>query len=206
MTHIFSKIFSSGPFSAVRPYLGGSDRPVELEERAPAEPTDGFERSDGRESTAPPTEDMRRESARSGMRVALQAFPQVVHLLIDPGQDWGEKLSREVGLPLISLTDEKIDCLETELKKPEYAGGFILEGHLADSEAAEKLDGLLENTDPSDRRVLSWELVDDKHQEVLDHYINQDLLWMVPESSNPSCPDQARNNMVSCLTGLPVLN
>ena len=207
MTRIFSKIFSSGPFSAVRPYLGGSEEPVNLEGSAAAEPTDGFESGPQEpESASPPTQDLRNESTRSGMKAALQAFPQIVHLLVDPGQDWGENLSKEVGLPLISLTDEGVDCLEAELKKPEYAGGFILEGFPQDSVAAEKLDGLLENTDPTGRRVLSWELSDSRHQEVLDHYMNQDLLWMVPESNDPACSTQAKDNLMSCLSGLPALN
>ena len=191
----------------MRPYLGGSDEPVNLEESAPAEPTDGFESGPQEpESAAPPTQELRNESARSGLKTALQAFPQVVHLLVDPDENWGENLSKEVGLPLISLRDENVDGLEAELKKPEYARGFILEGFPHDSVAAEKLDGLLENTDPTGRRVLSWELSDSRHQEVLDHYMNQDLLWMVPEATDPTCASQAKDNLMSCLSGLPALN
>ena len=191
----------------MRPYLGGSDEPVNLEKSAPAEPTDGFESGQQEsESVAPPTQELRNESARSGLKTALQAFPQVVHLLVDPDQNWGENLSKEVGLPLISLKDENVDGLEAELKKPEYAKGFILEGFPQDSVAAEKLDGLLENTDPTGRRVVSWELSNSRHQEVLDHYMNQDLLWMVPEPTDPTCASQAKDNLMSCLSGLPALN
>jgi hypothetical protein len=207
VTRIFSKIFSGGPFSAVRPYLGGSDEPVSLDEAPISEPSDAFERAETEadESTAPPLQDLRSESARGGLKTALQAFPQIVHLLVDPENDWGENLSREVGLPLISLTDDSVDGLESELQKPKYAKGFILEGYPHDSLAAEKLDGLLEKTGPEDRRVLSWELSDNAHQEVLDHYMNQDLLWMVPESGDPTCPLQAKDNLMSCLHGLPAL-
>jgi hypothetical protein len=208
VTRIFSKIFSAGPFSAVRPYLGGSDEPVELEDAPVEGPSDEFERAEPQEpvADAPPAQDIRKESSRSGMQVALQAFPQVVHLLVDPQQQWGENLSQEVGLPLISLTEKNVDNLEAELRKPEYADGFILEGYPNDSSAAEKLDGLLENTGHEGRRVLSWELSDDAHQEVLDHYMNQDLLWMVPEASDPSSVVQAKDNLMSCLHGLPALN
>ena len=207
MTRIFSNIFSAGPFSAVRPY-NGSDDPVDFEESPVEDPADAFERAEPtppESPSTPPTQELGKQSARSGLSVALHAFPQIVHLLVDPGNDWGENLSKEVGLPLISLTADNADRLEAELQKPKYADGFILEGFPNDSTAAEKLDGLLENTGPEGRRVLSWELTDGAHQEVLDHYMNQDLLWMVPESGDPSCPVQAKDNLLSCLHGLPAL-
>ena len=172
------------------------------------DPADAFERAEPtppESPSTPPTQELGKQSARSGLSVALHAFPQIVHLLVDPGNDWGENLSKEVGLPLISLTADNADRLEAELQKPKYADGFILEGFPNDSTAAEKLDGLLENTGPEGRRVLSWELTDGAHQEVLDHYMNQDLLWMVPESGDPSCPVQAKDNLLSCLHGLPAL-
>lgn len=125
--------------------------------------------------------------------------------MVNPEEQWGENLSKEVGLPLISLRNGQVEELHHELQKPEYANGFILEGFPSDAESAQKLDSMLSQVAPQDRRVLGWELTDDSHQEVLDHYMDQDLLWMVPESSDPTSTLEASRNVMSCLVGLPAL-
>lgn len=209
MTRILKKILSGGPFSAVRPYLGDSDKKAGDTETVEP-PKDGFERSvgepqDPQSSTPPKSEDLREGAKRGGTQAALGAFPQVVHLLVNPEEDWGENLSQEVGLPLISLSDGKVDGLGAELKKPEYAKGFILEGFPSDTESAAKLDSLLENVAQDDHRVLGWELTNERHQEVLDHYMDLDLLWMVPECCDPADAKEAKTNLMSCLQGLPAL-
>lgn len=155
------------------------------------------------EKSAPDTDGMQRRGVSLGTQAALAAFPQVVHLLVDPKLHWGENLSKETGLPVITLQDKSLDQLAADLHDPKFAEGFILEGFPTDLQAASRLDTMLENVSPDDRRVLSWEMTDDKHQEVLDHYMNQDLLWMVPESADPSSAVEAKENVMSCLHGLP---
>lgn len=207
MTPITQKIFSSGPFSAVRPYVGNGDSPVGSAEEI-KEPNESFERSDSasvEEKSSPPLDDLQRDAASSGMQAALSAFPQVVHLLVDPNLQWGENLAKEVGLPVISLAERNLNELAVDLKDPKFADGFILEGYPSTLEDAGKLDSLLKNVAPEDRRVLSWQLTDESHQEVLDHYMDQDLLWMVPESCDAANPVEAQNNILSCLHGLPAL-
>lgn len=193
----------------MRPFLGDSQSRYEPEPEV-KDPKDGFQPSDPEESAEtrpdlPPTEDFRKGGGRSAAQAALRAFPQVVHLLVDPRGDFGENLSKEVGLPLVSLVDGAVEKLATELAKPEYDNGFILEGYPTDAASAEKLDTLLQNVDRDDRRVLGWELTDQKHQSVLDHYMDKDLLWMVPESLDPSDTQEAKAQILSCLVGLPVL-
>lgn len=207
MTPITQKIFSSGPFSAVRPYLGGSDTAAGVTEEV-REPSESFERSDSassEEKSAPPLEGLQRDASNAGMQAALSAFPQVVHLLVDPELQWGENLSKEVGIPVISLADRDVEQLATELKDPKFADGFILEGYPSTLEDAGQLDRLLKNVAPEDRRVLSWQLTDDSHQEVLDHYMDQDLLWMVPQAGDGANPAETQSNILSCLHGLPAL-
>lgn len=201
------KIFSSGPFSAVRPYLGGGEEAVGVGDEV-KEPGESFERSEtppAEEKGAPPVEGFQRESSSRGMQVALSAFPQVVHLLVDPKLQWGENLAKEVGLPVVSLENRDVDQLALELRDPKFSEGFILEGYPADAEAAGQLDSLLKNVAHEDRRVLSWQLSDESHQEVLDHYMDQDLLWMVPDSSGPIGSAEVNRGVLSCLQGLPVL-
>lgn len=211
MSSIIKNWFSKGPFSAVRPYLGGgSNEPIgdsaPETKPAPQEPEDGFERSDETpESAAPSNDEMKKGGLRSGTHVACGAFPQVVHLLVDPSFDYAENLSKEVSLPVVSLSDGDVDKLQNELTKPEYAKGFILEGFPEDMESARRLDGLLENVAPQDRRVLSWDLTHDTHQEVLDHYMDLDVLWMVPEAQESDAEDGTQKQMMSCLQGLPAL-
>jgi len=206
---IFSKLSASrGPFSAVRPSLD-----LQVEERSEVEvedPSDGFERSesyreDSADRAAPPTEALRESSGRSGMQAALRAFPQVVHLLANPEEHWGEQVSEQVGLPLISLEDGSVETLEAELSKSKYADGFVLEGYPSNAESAEKLESLLGNVSDEGRRVVGWDLSNSTHQEVIDHYVNRDLLWMVPESTDPSSRQEACSNLMSCLQGLPAL-
>ena len=212
VSSIIKNWFSSGPFSAVRPFLGGGDEAVgeSAPETAPApEPTDGFQRADDApesESSPPPAEDLKRGRLRSGAQAACGAFPQVIHLLVDPSNDYAESLSQEMSLPVISLTEGKVDSLDQELAKPEYSKGFILEGFPHTMDQAKKLDGLLENVAPQDRRVLSWELSNETHQEVLEHYMDLDVLWMVPEAADPTSATEAKSHMMSCLQGLPALN
>jgi hypothetical protein len=204
VSQILKNIFSRGPFSAVRPYLGGSgkSRPA----REVPEPSDRFDRSEETaEPSAPSTEKLRQGARRSGTEVALRAFPQVVHLLVNPENDWGENLSKQVGLPLISLDNGSVENLEAELAKPQYANGFILEGFPSDAKSAEQLEDLLENVSEDDRRVVGWDLSNDSHQEVIDHYVNRDLLWMVPESADPESSQEAQQHLMSCLVGLPAL-
>lgn len=191
----------------MRPYLGTPNGPAPAP--APEVPRDNFERSETsepqEESSSPSSDSLRRGGRQSGAQVALQAFPQVVHLLVDPEESWGEDLSKEVGLPLISLEDGSVENLADELSKPQYSQGFILEGFPVDTASAQKLDSMLENVSQEDHRVLSWDLSHESHQEVLDHYMDRDLLWMVPESSGTELANQPRNCVLSCLQGLPAL-
>ena len=191
----------------MRPYLGDSQSRPEPNPEV-KDPQDGFQPGhpeDSKDAALPPTDGFRKGGARSAAQAALRAFPQVVHLLVDPSGPFGENLSKEVGLPLVSLQDGGVENLAIELSKPEYDNGFILEGYPSDTASAEKLDALLQNVDHNDRRVLGWELTDQKHQSVLDHYMDKDLLWMVPESLDPSDSQEAKAQIMSCLVGLPVL-
>jgi len=206
-----NNIFSRGPFSAVRPYIGGGEAPVPSKpdkgEEAPV-PDDRFAPGDGADASegAPPksgSDEMSRGGRQTATQAALAAFPQVVHLLVDPAESWGEDLSKSVGLPLVSLQDGTVDNLAERLSQPEYAGGFILEGFPTDTGAAEKLDHLLSNVSPESHRVVGWQLENEKHQEVLDHYMDLDLLWMVPDAEKA---ESAQENLLSCLHGLPMLN
>ena len=210
MSNILGNIFSRGPFSAVQPYLSTPQGEARVPEPEISGPSDEFERSDAaeeaEESSAPPSESLRKGASRTGAQVALQAFPQVVHLLVDPDESWGEDLSKEVGLPVLSLEDGSVDDLHEKLSQPQYAKGFILEGFPADTESAQKLDAMLENVSQEDHRVLSWNLSHEKHQEVLDHYIDRDLLWMVPESDGAESAGGSKDCVLSCLQGLPALN
>ena len=199
-------IFSGGPFSAVKPHYERPKESVPVTEEELSEPSDSFDSSrPPSDSATPPADDLRKEAGRSGARAALGAFPQVVHLLVEPNLQWGESLSQEVGLPVVSLAEVPLEGLQEKLHSPEYSRGFILEGIPQNAGQAEALDGLLENVPEDGRRVLSWELTSDTHQEVLDHYMDRDLLWMVPESTDPSNTDEARSNVLSCLHGLPAL-
>lgn len=207
MALTLKNILSRGPFSAVRPHYEGPEESVSVgEEEETSSPTDSFEPGEtSSETTTPPVDELQRGASRSGVQAACRAFPQVVQLLVEPSLDWGENLSREVGLPVVSLAEGSVDTLREQLNDPKYSNGFILEGIPADAGAAAQLDDLLGNVPEQGRRVLSWDLTSDTHQEVLDHYMDRDLLWMVPESSNPADVQEARSNVLSCLHGLPAV-
>lgn len=151
-----------------------------------------------------PTEEMRREGTRSAA-FALSAFPQVVHLLTAAELPYGENLAAEVDLPLISLGEQKTDDLSSMLRRPEYQDGFIIEGIPSSLEEVQHLDQLLSATGQEERRVLSWEYSSQEHQDVLDHYIDQGLLWMVPPCTDPSDAKQVREALMDCMVGLPAL-
>lgn len=206
------KIFPSyvsrgGPFSAVRPDHIAEPAPPE-EEAAPGDevvtsPIEGAEDPDpGRPRI--PTEEMRREGSRSAVK-ALAAFPQVVHLLTASELPYGESLAAEVDLPLVSLGERSPEELSKVLRGPEYQQGFIIEGIPSSLEEVEKLENLLSATGQNERRVLSWEYSSQSHQDVLDHYIDQGLLWMVPPCTNPGDAKQVKEALKDCLVGLPAL-
>jgi hypothetical protein len=42
-------------------------------------------------------------------------------------------------------------------------------------------------------------------QEVVEHYIDQGLLWMVPAPEQQHTPEQMKTSLLECLVGLPAL-
>lgn len=133
----------------------------------------------------------------------LGSFPQVVHLLVDPESQLAENLSQEAGLPLVTLGKSGVDGLESVLLRPEYARGFVLEGFPQSQADAQKLDDMLRATPAEDHRVLGWEFADPCRQEVLDHYLDSGLLWMVPSSTDGCEESDSTKSLQNCLTGLP---
>jgi hypothetical protein len=196
---------SSGPFSAVRP------RELELvqdpaESSAP-EPVDEMIPAAGqsqRSSRSASTQSMT-EAARQTAGTALMAFPQIVHVLANPELHLGQQLAQETGLPVVSLDEVGVDELEDVLSQPEYAEGFILEGFPEDRTDAETLDGLLSATSPNERRVLGFDTPSEAQQEIVEHYIDQGLLWMVPSPAPTQNSAQLKSTMLECLVGLPAL-
>ena len=193
----------SGPFSAVRP----GEVVQEPVESAPAEPVDEMVAVPMMPST-PSTGASSKvsEMMRQGQRAAagaLAAFPQVVHVLADPELHLGAQVASETGLPVLSLEENSVEELAQILTSKEFSQGFILEGFPMDKQSAEGLDTLLSATGPTERRVLGWQMAGGQEQEIVDHYIDQGLLWSVPSESPQSPPDQVKSALLDCLVGLP---
>lgn len=164
------------------------------------------EASSGSRQPSMSAQSMAAHGERSAGR-ALAAFPQIVHLLANPELHLGRHLSASTGLPLVSLGQgTSVDDLESMLTKPEFADGFILEGIPADRASAENLDGLLSATNPSGRRVLGWESESAQQQEIVDHYIDQGLMWVVPAPDGTDGPQKVKSSLLECLVGLPALH
>ncbi len=196
--------WTSGPFSAVRPGEVAQD-PVEssprepIDEVVPMQPPADSQRSGSSMSSSR----MRDQGAKS-VGAALAAFPQIVHVLADPELHLGKQLSTATGLPVVSLEENSIEELATVLSAEEFAQGFILEGFPTDRGVAEGLDSLLSATSPNERRVLGWQAEKDDHQQIiLDHYIDQGLLWNVPNESPAAPSEQVTDALLECMVGLP---
>jgi hypothetical protein len=199
--------WSNGPFSAVRP--GEQIAPVQepAESSRGPEPVDEVVPSRGLESTrgagapAMSTQSMAEQGRRTA-GAALGGFPQVVHVLANPELHLGQQVSDQTGLPVVNLQQTPVDQLEELLAQPRFHEGFILEGYPADRAEAKQLDSILSATDPNGRRVLGWESERPEQQEIVDHYIDQGLLWMMP-SPSAQTPEQVKSTLVECLAGLP---
>lgn len=197
----------TGPYSAVRPgELNKGQDPVESSGPEPVDEMAPISQSADAagQKRAPSTQSMVEQSQRSA-GAALAAFPQVVHLLANPELHLADQIAKETGLPVVSLVSVKISELEGLLHQPQFAEGFILEGFPQDRAGAEELDGLLSATDPEGRRVLGFDASSEAQQEVVDHYINQGLLWQVPTPSAYQSPEQVKSTLLECLVGLPAL-
>lgn len=195
--------WAKGPFSAVRP----GEVVQEPVESAPAEPVDEtisvpMMPSAPLAGASSKTSEMMRQSQRAA-GAALAAFPQVVHVLADPELHLGDQIASETGLPVLSLEETSVEELGHILTSEKFSDGFILEGFPADKQSAEGLDALLSATGPAERRVLGWQLASGHEQAILDHYIDQGLLWAVPSESPQSPPEQVKNALLDCLVGLP---
>lgn len=196
----------TGPYSAVRPgELNKGQDPVES---SGPEPVDEMvpisESAAAGRKRAPSTQSMAEQSERSA-GAALAAFPQIVHLLANPALHLADQIAKATGLPVVALGSVKISELEDLLHQPQFAEGFILEGFPADLAGAEELDGLLSATAPDGRRVLGFDAASESQQEVVDHYIDQGLLWQVPTPSSYQSPEQVKSTLLECLVGLPAL-
>jgi hypothetical protein len=201
-------IRANGPFSAVRPGDLPPYRQDEVDSPSP-EPVDelipGTATAESAGSRAGLNAQAMAGHSRRSAGAALAAFPQIVHVLANPELHLGQQLAEETGLPLVSLAETAVDELEDLLVDERYAEGFILEGIPADRAAAQSLDGLLSATDANGRRVLGWESESKAQQEIMDHYIDQGLLWVVPSPQSHSTPEQMKSTLLECLTGLPAL-
>jgi hypothetical protein len=142
---------------------------------------------------------------RESAGAALAGFPQVVHVLANPELHLGAQIAGETGLPVVSLQETPVGELEDLLSQPEYGEGFILEGIPSNVRQAQEIDSLLGATDPSGRRVLGWETTSEAQQEILDHYTNQGLLWVVATPAAQAPAEQVKSSLVECLVGLPAL-
>lgn len=195
--------WSHGPFSAVRP-AGVFQEPVES---APAEPVDEVVSPSIGQAESAGASRSTSELVRQGQQAAgaaLAAFPQVVHLLANPELHLGEQLADETGLPVVSLQENSVEELATILRGEEYSQGFILEGFPSDRKSAQGLDALLSATSPNERRVLGWQTVDTGRQEIVDHYVDQGLLWSVPSEGPQESSEVVKSALLDCLVGLPV--
>lgn len=144
------------------------------------------------------------EQGRQSAAGALRAFPQVVHLLADPELHFGDSLAARTGLPLVNLEETPVDELGARLAQPEFADGFILEGFPEDRAEALALDSLLGATGAHEHRVLSFDQPTTEKQEIVDHYIDKGLMWLIPGGAE-SDPGKTQSDMMECLAGLPVL-
>ena len=183
-TPVAHSFVPGNPYSAVIPHDGSS--------KLPLEPQPKLERTNPQDSFFKSRID------------TLPSFPQVIHLLVEQESPLGDNLSRETGLPLVNYEEDGVGALNTLLNQPEYANGFVLEGIPESETEAQKLDQLLSATAPEDHRVLGWELADSQHQEVLDHYLDSGLLWMVPSDDGSSQEAESLTSMLECLSGLPL--
>lgn len=195
---------TAGPFSAVRPG-GTAEVTQELAESSPPEPTDVvFQSSSLFQARSMSIDGMVQQANRSA-GAALGAFPQVVHLLADPELHLGQGLAQETGLPLVSLEQTPVQELAALLSQPQFAEGFILEGFPENQADALVLDGLLGATGPNERRVLGFEQEAPEKQEIVDHYVDQGLLWLVPACEQKVGSAQTQKDLMECLAGLPAL-
>jgi hypothetical protein len=195
----------TGPYSAVRPgeHLETVQDPTESS--AP-EPVDEMMPGQGSGARRGPSAQAMTGHGQRSAGAALAGFPQVVHLLANPELHLGKQLSDETGLPVISLEGVAVDDLEELLAQPQFADGFILEGFPVDRASAETLDGLLSATDPGGRRVLGFDTSQTgSRQEIVEHYIDQGLLWMVPAPEQQHTSEQVKTSLLECLAGLPAL-
>lgn len=190
-----------GPFSSVRP----GEVPQDRAESAPSEPVDEVVSVPSYPTKSPvhsgASSSGMMQQGRSAAGAALAAFPQIVHVLADPELHLGEQLSSATGLPVLSLEEKSVEEIAGVLASKEYAQGFILQGFPRNTNVAEGIDQLLSATSPNERRVLGWQ--DEKRQEIVDHYIDQGLLWNVPSESPLAPSDQVKSALLECLVGLP---
>lgn len=143
--------------------------------------------------------------ANQSAGAALAGFPQIVHVLANPELHLARQIAEETGLPVVSLSETPVAELEELLASPEYTEGFILEGFPSDVAQAQELDSLLGATDPNGRRVLGWESNTPAQQPIVDHYIDQGLLWVVATPAAQAPPQEVKTSLVECLVGLPAL-
>lgn len=170
-----------------------------MDEVVPMQPSAGGKRAESSMSGS----QMKEQAARAA-GAALVAFPQIVHVLADPQLHLGAQLSTATGLPVVSLKETSVEELATVLTAEEFAQGFILEGFPKDRSMAEGLDSLLAATSPNERRVLGWQAEKNVHQQsILDHYIDQGLLWSVPNESPAAPSEQVTDALLECMVGLP---
>ncbi len=193
--------WQAGPFSSVRPGEVAQDRV----ESAPSEPVDEVVSIPSYPTKSPLQSGVSSsgmmQQGRSVAGAALAAFPQIVHVLADPELHLGEQLSSATGLPVLSLEEKSVEEIAGVLSSQKYSQGFILQGFPSDTSVAEGLDQLLSATSPNERRVLGWQ--SEKRQEIMDHYIDQGLLWNVPSESPLAPVDQVKSALLECLVGLP---
>ncbi len=210
--------WAPGPFSAVIPHSGEEsvapplDRTSQEPESLPNLPPDLIDRAPSLDElsalNAPRTSPFSTQSLRrSGLETAvrtLEAFPQVIQILSEPFAELGAEVARQAGLPLLSLDEEmSVDTLASVLQRTEYQQGFVLQGAPATPEQAEALDRLLAATPEGERRVLSWDSNESIPTEVVDHYVDKGLLWMLPAETENLEPVRSLDTVLQCLVGLP---
>lgn len=159
------------------------------------------------ETTACPSADSAsmQNALRQGAHAAGQAlsfFPQIVHILADPQVHLGVELSKATGLPVITLSKSSVDSLSNLIKDERYLNGFILEGFPVSESQARALDGILESSSKLEHRVLGWQAASEEQQEVVDHYINQGMLWSLDSVISPNEGQKAVEVLVECIDTL----